>query len=510
MKKIISLIICILVIFNYVDAQNERNTVKINCDESPADVYVRKITQKYSSKESLKSNSKQLFSVCDTLILYDSLTPYSKTISIYNSLGLSTEIRHYYLDPVNYQLGDVTYLQYNSNNLLSTQIRQNVSNGIYTNIYKVEYQYDNQNNQTAVSNYNWLNNVWNASNKIEYQYDNQNNQTVGSSYSWLNNVWDAIRIDSLFYSASNQLIEHKVYDKYNNSWIKSYTWKYYYYVSNDTNIFIQEAYIGDTLNSSGKVINIYNSANLLIETTSFYKSGSIWNPSTKNTYTYNSQNQIIEKDIYVNDGLGLNNTQKENYYYSNSNNADSCVYSYLKNSIWLSMYYTYFTYDQYSNITSYIYKSLSDSLTVNYILKEEYTFDNYGNSTKCRAYMLVNGVWTLMRFQWLYQYINSEQAYLHMHISGYDATYKSFNSTGIELLQNPSILFYPNPAIDKIYFANPQPNAIVSILSIDGKLVSSTQLINQNSINVSSLSPGIYLIRLVNSEGITTQKFLKK
>ncbi len=481
MKKIISLIICILVIFNYVDAQNERNTVKINSDESPADVYVRKITQKYSSKESLKSNSKQLFSVCDTLILYDSLTPYSKTISIYNSLGLPTEIRNYYLDPVNYQLGDVTYLQYNSNNLLSTQIRQNVLNGIYTNVYKAEYQYDNQNNQTVISNYNWL-----------------------------NNVWDVARIDSSFYSASNQLIEYKIYDKYNNSWIKSYTWKYYYYVSNDTNIFIKEVYISDTLNNSGKVINIYNSANLLIETTSFNKSGSVWSPSSKYTYTYNSQNQIIERDLYVNDGLGLNNIQKNNYYYSNSNNADSCVNSYLKNSIWLSMYYTYFTYDQYNNITSYIYKSLSDSLTVNYILKEEYIFDNYGNSTKCRAYILANGVWTLMRGQWLYQYINSERTDYHMNISGYDATYKNFNSTGIELLQNPSILFYPNPAIDKIYFANPQPNTIVSILSIDGKLISSTQLINQNSINVSSLSPGIYLIRLVNSEGITTQKFLKK
>jgi len=481
MKKIISLIICILVICNYVDAQNERNTVKISCDESPADAYVRQITQKYSSKESLKSNSKQLFSVCDTLILYDSLTPYSKTISIYNSLGLPTEVRHYYLDSVNYQLGNVTYLQYNSNNLLSVQIRQDVSNGIYTNIYKMEYQYDNQNNQTVASNYNWL-----------------------------NNAWDVIRIDSSFYSTSNQLIESKIYNKYNNSWIKLIAWKYYYYINNDTNIFIKEVYLGDTLNHSGKVINIYNSANLLIETTSLYKSDSVWVPSSKDTYTYNSQNQIIEKDLYVNDGLSLNNIQKNNYYYSNSNNADSCVNSYLKNSIWLSTYYTYFTYDQYNNITSYIHKFLTDSLTVNYIVKEEYTFDNYGNSTKCRGYMLVNGMWTLIRGQWFYQYINSERTEYHMNISGYDATYKNFNSTGIELLQNPSILFYPNPAIDKIYFANPQPNAIVSILSIDGKLVSSTQLINQNSINVSSLSPGIYLIRLINSKGITTQKFLKE
>lgn len=81
-------------------------------------------------------------------------------------------------------------------------------------------------------------------------------------------------------------------------------------------------------------------------------------------------------------------------------------------------------------------------------------------------------------------------------------------------LSNPSfekkaISFYPNPTLDKLYFrSNTIENFEISVYDVLGKKVLNTELSIDNSLNVSDLKSGLYIIKF---EGLnSTYKFVKK
>lgn len=80
------------------------------------------------------------------------------------------------------------------------------------------------------------------------------------------------------------------------------------------------------------------------------------------------------------------------------------------------------------------------------------------------------------------------------------------NTTAVDDLTNVSELqLYPNPVRSKLYLKSGQlSSSCVSVLNLSGILVASL-LIDNNSIDVSQLSPGIYFIRIDNA----LQKFIK-
>ncbi|WP_149206844.1 glycosyl hydrolase family 18 protein [Flavobacterium johnsoniae] len=73
-----------------------------------------------------------------------------------------------------------------------------------------------------------------------------------------------------------------------------------------------------------------------------------------------------------------------------------------------------------------------------------------------------------------------------------------------------SLTVYPNPSEDTLFFSAEVSGANVSIINSEGGATVSTQKANDNSINVSGLKSGIYLI-LVEKDGIkTVRRFIKK
>ena len=78
----------------------------------------------------------------------------------------------------------------------------------------------------------------------------------------------------------------------------------------------------------------------------------------------------------------------------------------------------------------------------------------------------------------------------------------------INELNSESLKFYPNPASEHLIFENPTFDE-VTVFSLDGKLIAEKQLI-ANSINISNLDSGIYLISVngKNNEKIT-KRFVK-
>jgi hypothetical protein len=87
-------------------------------------------------------------------------------------------------------------------------------------------------------------------------------------------------------------------------------------------------------------------------------------------------------------------------------------------------------------------------------------------------------------------------------------TYGDCISAGIENVSAKSIVFYPNPAITELRIENLELKSgeMIEIYDISGKKTLNFTLLNNNSIDVSALSSGVYFVKIGNSTG----KFIKK
>ena len=80
-----------------------------------------------------------------------------------------------------------------------------------------------------------------------------------------------------------------------------------------------------------------------------------------------------------------------------------------------------------------------------------------------------------------------------------------------EISLRNSINIYPNPAEDKLFLNELGNNTIVFVYDIQGNLVKSYRKnSHNNSIDISSLSSGVYILKLLNNKEISVAKFIKK
>ncbi|MFD1015358.1 T9SS type A sorting domain-containing protein [Winogradskyella rapida] len=87
-----------------------------------------------------------------------------------------------------------------------------------------------------------------------------------------------------------------------------------------------------------------------------------------------------------------------------------------------------------------------------------------------------------------------------------------YNSTlGIDdvSLNTNSVKLYPNPASDKLFISTTAQVERLVIYNINGQLVKQTNALT-NSVDVSQLPSGLYMVQIQTNTNTTTQKFLKK
>ena len=78
--------------------------------------------------------------------------------------------------------------------------------------------------------------------------------------------------------------------------------------------------------------------------------------------------------------------------------------------------------------------------------------------------------------------------------------------SSVQSWEDNSILLYPNPTSDKLYFSTNKEQIVqVRVYSMNGQLLFSQQLSTSESIDVSTLSKGMYIIKINNQ----TYKFSK-
>ncbi len=72
-----------------------------------------------------------------------------------------------------------------------------------------------------------------------------------------------------------------------------------------------------------------------------------------------------------------------------------------------------------------------------------------------------------------------------------------------------SVMIFPNPANDKLFIEGlKDKNTSVSILSLDGKLIKQINMKGNNSIDISDIRQGVFLIHLINSESYLIEKLI--
>jgi hypothetical protein len=92
-----------------------------------------------------------------------------------------------------------------------------------------------------------------------------------------------------------------------------------------------------------------------------------------------------------------------------------------------------------------------------------------------------------------------------------DDLYYSNSPAGIDTPESIGLSIFPNPAIDRLNFVSNQGVLFnsVKVYSIDGRLAQSLN-VNGNSVNVSSLNLGLYIIELNDGKGtVVRQRFSK-
>ena len=82
-----------------------------------------------------------------------------------------------------------------------------------------------------------------------------------------------------------------------------------------------------------------------------------------------------------------------------------------------------------------------------------------------------------------------------------------YEGSGINNTFNNTIRIYPNPASDMVYMEGAE-NATITLTSISGKVIRTEE--NINSMDISTLPAGIYLISIQNEDKVQTTRLIKK
>ena len=78
------------------------------------------------------------------------------------------------------------------------------------------------------------------------------------------------------------------------------------------------------------------------------------------------------------------------------------------------------------------------------------------------------------------------------------------------MISNNNVSVYPNPVNDVLNISNLESNSTVAIFNVLGTMISTHSANNSLSIDMSSLSSGVYFVRVENSETITSTRIVKR
>jgi hypothetical protein len=88
---------------------------------------------------------------------------------------------------------------------------------------------------------------------------------------------------------------------------------------------------------------------------------------------------------------------------------------------------------------------------------------------------------------------------------------KNCGTVGVENFTDNKALIFPNPVLNELNIANIDSNSEIEIYDLNGKLlIGRTAASGRETIDVSSLSRGIYIVKIRNTNSVSTSKIMKR
>lgn len=84
------------------------------------------------------------------------------------------------------------------------------------------------------------------------------------------------------------------------------------------------------------------------------------------------------------------------------------------------------------------------------------------------------------------------------------------SATEVPLVNTENIKLYPNPTLDYFNVSGIEDKALITITDINGKTLITKQIKGNGNIEVGMLSKGMYLVKIITSDGIIERKLIKQ
>lgn len=353
-------------------------------------------------------------------------------------------------------------MTYNSHNLLTSEII---------------YLYDNTAQKMVPTN------------KETYTYNASNLVSTAISSTWNKalNQWSDYYKQVLTYNADGHVTLWMDYQYDGFDW--QYYWQTIYEYDAAENLIKVQEYSYDTSTESWNTemdyMQTFDAGNRVLT-----RVGTMFGLAVneKYEYTFDSSNKLISSTMYSwNEGTSTwePEEKEDTEYYSTGEMSENKIYTWDGTSFQL---YASRNFDKNGNMiesVSYAFNSLTGSQPSS---KYVYTFNSY------------NQTLTSINYDW-----NGSQWVMD---NSTDFYYKKDIGTTVETNKN-KFAIYPNPVKEQLFIITSENVKEVKIFGMSGNLVKSAE-VTDNSLNVSTLPKGVYLIQIISGSGSKTGKFIKE
>lgn len=313
--------------------------------------------------------------------------------------------------------------------------------------------------------------------------------------------------DSLYYNNQGQMVRLSGFQHLGNEWKNVYYVDYTY--DPQGNIATRTNYnnINGTFQLGGTYHYTYNAQNQ-ITLTELDLGGTIFQ---KIEYAYNN-GLLATETWYSYSPYGLQPDEQFIYQYADGRLTDIYNNASEDGSSWTVSTHETFSYDSYGNCTEYHkYNSFNNEVD-----RKLYDYDLsrtlaqtlmpwHPELTRPKSYTNTN---TIMIEHWYSVDVDMVLQY----VCDYIYSYSGIDEAGISPASQTSLKAYPNPAATKLNIEiEPTQNATAELLDLSGRQLKSQKVDGSHAqMDVSTIAPGIYLLRVTAAGQTTTRRVIVK
>jgi len=423
---------------------------------------------------------------------------------------------------------------------------------------KQVFAYDAHRNMTLTMYYYWDydNNDWTLSSQEEFEYDADGNIAVYLYCYWDNNVLiEKNKREATYNANGNELTNIRYdWDYANNDWIKMYRGESEYDADGNLTLYTDYEWIDDDWMQYYKIEHTYEDGYEILWM--IYEWMDAWQSTAKGEYEYDSHGNetLYVESMWAGEEWMVMFKYKTEYGYDASGNITLMVFYDWMDDDWVVAYKNVYEYNAAGNVTmsasygwdddtndwrgweqyDYLYDDATEELTtlISYYwednewiesYKYEYEYDTSGNMTVSVSYNWENNGWVeAEKYEYMYDldysiadlvipsdfYMNNkklwEKSYswdgtewVESGIATYYWSEKEIIDAIPDIITSSSLVIYPNPATAEIHvkFDSKEPADYV-MYNNTGQTVMSGKLKDDSTIEIQSLSAGIYFLRV--------------